>query len=388
MPSKDQKKLLKEMMIISSSIYNICNYEVRQRFFNKQKIPYFFDLQKIVQQSDDYKTLGRSYALPKIQKYSETLNGFFKLIKSKTQKHVGLPKYLKNRKTKTTIPSILLMDGIQYKISEDNVRIPLSNVLRKKYGLKDFHIKYNGVLKHIGKQCRGEIHYIDKKFYLFQSVEMDDIDKLEVKNSIGIDLGIKRLLTAYNPKDQLMIHSKRFYKQWSHYNDLIGKEQQFLQTINRRSSSKLKRLYRNRKKYQKQLFDNIICKLFRYCKRNNIQRLIIGDVKGIRDKRRNKNTNRMINNYWSYDIMYNKINAKSEELGITTDYITEEYTSQTCPVCGHCDKSNANDRSFICGKCSYSGDRDMVGARNIYYKGMSNPIRGHRNEAVPLEVSV
>jgi putative transposase len=388
LPTKHQRKLLKEMMLLSSSVYNMTNYIVRQQFINKEKVSSFFDLQKIIQIKDDYKKLGRSYSLPRIQQYCETNSARFKLIKSKKQKKVGLPKYLKNRKTKTTIPSHLVFDGSQYKISQYHVNLPLSIQLRKNYNIKKFKIKYNGILRYKAKQCRSEIHYKDGLFYLHQSIELNDVEKLNIKKSIGIDLGIKRLISfSIQNGFSLKIGNKRFYKQWCYYNKLIAKEQQYLSTLNKKISNKLLRLYSKRKKYQKQLFDNIIAKLFRTIKKHDIQRIIIGDVSGIRNKKRNKKTNSMINNYWSYDILYKKIESKAEELGITIKKINESYTSRTCPDCGNNNKDNCNDRDFKCVGCGYKNDRDIVGSLNILSKGMYGSLKNiHRDEVVPLEV--
>ena len=302
-----------------------------------------------------------------------------------------MPKYLKNRKTNTTIPSNLVFDGTQFEIFEKNVRIPLSHPMRRKHALKNFKIKYNGVLRYKGKQGRSEIIYKEKKFYLLQSVEIPDVEPQQIVNVVGVDLGIKRLISFHTSNGHsLTIGSNRYFKQWQNYNKIIANEQQYLSYLNRKSSNKLKRLFSHRKKYQKQLFDNIIKSFFKKMAKNNIQQIFIGDVKGIRDSgSKGKITNSMINNYWSYNVFYNKLQCKAEELGITFIKITEEYTSQTCPECGFAHQGNNKDRDFQCKECGYSEDRDIVGAKNILQRGMYGSLQNiHRNEVVPLEVSV
>lgn len=389
-PNKIQKNIFKEMMLLSSCIYNMANYEVRQAIIKKEKIPSFFDIQKTLQIKDDYKLLGRSYSLPRIQIYSETNSARFKLIKTKTQKKVGLPKYLKNRKTNTTIPSYLVIDNSQYKFTDKNVRIPLSNQMRKKYKLTQFKIKYNGILKHKGKQLRGQIHYKNGKFYLYQSVEVKDKKENNNTNKVGIDLGIKRIFGIYtNTGKQKIIGNKRFFKQWKYYTNQISKEQQYLETINRKTSNKLKKLFVNRNKYQDNLYNNITSKLFKILNRNQVKQIYIGDVKNIRETKNNKKTNQMINNYWSFDKLYKKIENKAEEYNIEIEKITEEYSSRTCPICQDNNKTNCNDRVFKCSKCGFTHDRDIVGARNILTKGMYGQYQSiHGNEIVPLEVSL
>jgi transposase len=223
-PSKRQAKILRECMLLSSCVYNMANYEVRQRVFKKEKLPNFRGLQQLVQNKQDYQLLGRSYALPRIQIYAETNSARFKLIQSKTQEEVGLPKYYKNRKTNTTLPSYLVMDNSQYSLNGKKATIPLSHQMRKKYGIKHFKIAYNGLPKWAGKQQRGQIHEKDGKFYLYQSVEVKQPKLAKGRNVAGIDLGIKKLLavSCSNGAEKLF-GSRRHIKQWKHYDSVSGK---------------------------------------------------------------------------------------------------------------------------------------------------------------------
>ena len=405
-PTKGQKKILKEMMYLSSCVYNMTNYVVRNQFFKKEKISSFYDLQQKLQLKDDYQMLGRSYALPRIQIYGETNSARFKLIKSKTQKHCGLPKYYKNRKTNTTIPSYLVMDNSQYCIKKNHIEIPMSRQMRKKNKIgQTFKIKYNGILKHKGKQQRGQIHFKDNKFYLYQSVEIKDTTKVKSKVKIGLDLGTKRIFTLYiNNGYEKVIGRVRYFKQWKYLTNLISKEQQYLSTLHKKVSKKLLSLYKKRTKYQNNLFNNLVLGLFRKLHKNKVSEIFVGDVTGIRNSNKKKvskiklktfgrkgitKSNQMINNYWSYDKLYQKLQNKSEEYGITLTKIDESYTSMTCPKCGFAHENNKQDRDFKCGDCGYCDDRDIVGAKNIYTKGMYGSLQNiHWSEIGPLGVSV
>jgi putative transposase len=385
--NKKQKMILKECMYLSSCIYNMANYEFRQAIFKHEKIPTFFDLVNKLQYKDDYQLLGRSYSKPKIWKYSEIIKSTFSLIKSKTQKKIGLPKYLKNRKTNTTIPSYLIIENCQYHIEKKKITIPLSRQMRKKYSIKHFDIEYNGILKWKGKQQRGEIHYKNDKFYLYHSLNVET-PKLK-KNDVvaGVDLGIKRLFSiAINNKNDYLIGGKRFFKQWKYYEDKIAKEKQLLSYINRKTSKKLSKLYFQRNKWQNNLYNNVVAKMFRIFKRNNVSTMFVGDVKNIReDNDKGTLCNQMLHNYWAFDKLYHKMTNKAEENGIEMIKITEEYTSQRCPICGDICKDNNKDRIFICSFCGYVDHRDVVGAKNIMIKGMDSLQSIHRDEIIPLE---
>jgi putative transposase len=373
-PSKRQAKILHECMLLSSCVYNMTNYEVRQRIINKEKVPNFFSLRPLIQNKENYQRLGRVYALPRIQIYSETNFARFKLIQSKTQKEVGLPKYYKNRKTNTTLPSYLVIDNYQYSLSKTKATLPLSRIMRKEYGIKNFKIAYNGILKWQGEQLRGQIHFKDGKFYLYQSVEVKEPKAVKSKIVAGIDLGIKRLfaIKISNGEDKL-IGSKRHFKQWQHYTKLISDETSKLALINLKFSKKLGRLFNIRAKWQDNLYNNLISKTFKVLKRNNVSQFFIGDVKNIReDADFSRKGNQMLHNYWAFDKIYKKCENKSEEFGIEMIRETEEYTSQTCPVCSSYGRENLKDRLFLCLFCGYFDHRDIVGATNIMFKGMQS----------------
>ncbi|MBD3198299.1 MAG: transposase, partial [Candidatus Lokiarchaeota archaeon] len=76
--------------------------------------------------------------------------------------------------------------------------------------------------------------------------------------------------------------------------------------------------------------------------------------------------NRMIQNFWSFDIFRKKIQNKCEEYEIELIIINERDTSSTCPVCNS--KVKPNDRNFKCKECGYRQDRDVVGSINILKK--------------------
>jgi len=390
-PNKIQKKILKELMLLSSCVYNSTNYLIRQQFFNKEKISSFFDLQQQLQTTEDYQLLGRSYALPRIQIYAETNSARFKLIKSKTQKKVGLPKYLKNRKTNTTLPSYLVIDGGQYSVKNKHIMIPLSRQMRKRYKLgRYFKIKYNGILKWKGNQKRGQIKFKDGQFYLHQSIESKDKTKVKSKVKAGLDFGIKKLLTVYiNNGNDKIIGNNRFFKQWKYYTNLISQEKSRLDLQNKRTSKNLQKLFRLRSKWQNNLYNNLIAKMFKILNNNNVSQLVVGDISHIRDNNdKGKRLNQMIHNYWSFDLLLKKIENKAEEFGIELLKETEEYTSQTCPICGVAEEKNKQDRIFICDFCGYIDHRDIVGARNILTKSMCGSLQSiHLGETAQLEIT-
>ena len=62
-----------------------------------------------------------------------------------------------------------------------------------------------------------------------------------------------------------------------------------------------------------------------------------------------------------------RLKAKCLLTKCTLDICTEEYTSQTCGVCGKLTPVKGKD-VFTCSKCNINIDRDVNGARNIAIK--------------------
>ena len=58
--------------------------------------------------------------------------------------------------------------------------------------------------------------------------------------------------------------------------------------------------------------------------------------------------------------------------GIIVNEISERYTSQTCPNCGH--KYKPTGRNYICKECGFILHRDVVGAYNILSKYINGKI--------------
>ena len=161
-PTKQQKKLLKEMLVRSSAIWNLGNYYKRQAFFKKESIPSGFKLAEDLKSHPLYKLLGSAYSQQMLNKLQESWNSFFGSLKVRKEgKKVGLPRYFKNRRTNQTLPSLLICRNDCYRIDNKYIYISCSKDLKERYGIKKLlRIKYNGILKWMGKQKRMEIKYI------------------------------------------------------------------------------------------------------------------------------------------------------------------------------------------------------------------------------------
>ncbi len=102
----------------------------------------------------------------------------------------------------------------------------------------------------------------------------------------------------------------------------------------------------------------------------------MGDVEGVerntsarkkdnpKKKRRNRKTSQKLSQ-WPFGILLSYLGYKLAEVGIELIEVSEEYTSQTCPVCNR--RKKVSGRVYRC-HCGYSQHRDIHGALNILAK--------------------
>lgn len=371
-PTKEQKKILLEMCVLSGAVFNMANYKFRQSLFRKEKVKRFFSVQKQLQSKPEYQRLGRSYSLPMLQKHSELVSDFFKAIKSAKVKHrVGMPKYYKNRKTNTTLPAYLAMDNCQYRIRGRKAFMPLGRQMRKETGLKGLTIEFNNKPRWGGKQQRGEVHYnpLTKKWHLYQTVEVKEPKQRKRGKIVAVDLGIKRFMVAYS-SGKTKFYENNLWDRWAAIGEKIAKLKQIAKGRNGRYTTKrIRRLFLKRSRMVDNHFKDISHNLF--CTYPDAKRIVVGNITGIRMNSDSKSAkaNAMMHNHWSYASLLKRLKNKAEENGAGFEMIDEAYTTQTCPRCGIL--NTPQNRNYTC-TCGFSGDRDAVGATNIYRNYIGN----------------
>ncbi|MBM6928363.1 RNA-guided endonuclease InsQ/TnpB family protein [Parasutterella secunda] len=78
---------------------------------------------------------------------------------------------------------------------------------------------------------------------------------------------------------------------------------------------------------------------------------------------------------------FQRLQWKCEQRGGIVIKVAPQYTSRTCPVCGHESKENRKSQaSFKCVACGYRNNADIVGARNIKVRGQRMSACGELGE--------
>ena len=135
-----------------------------------------------------------------------------------------------------------------------------------------------------------------------------------------------------------------------------------------RNSQKVERVTRNALHHAANL-------IVTFCLAYGITILYTGDLGTLNHKkrhRRSRRTNQAVGSL-EFGRFEQYLEYKLRRHGISLVKISEAYTSQTCPHCGHLTK--VAGRTYHCRACGYRAHRDGVGAVNILNKGMHGEIR-------------
>lgn len=195
-----------------------------------------------------------------------------------------------------------------------------------------FELAKSASLRKIGNQYFVEL-YFEKQDTLIKSR----------KSTVGIDLGINKLLTLSDGR-KLGADIKRLI-------------------------NKLHRRKVNSKNY-KQTLSEIKCYIGNTVNKIGIENydlIVMENLKNITKNtkgRVNKTTRKLLGN-WNVNLVYRRIMDKCEENRVLLTFIEPSYTSQQCSVCGEIHKESRNGEIYKCIKCGTVLDADVNGAINI-----------------------
>lgn len=194
---------------------------------------------------------------------------------------------------------------------------------------------------------------------------------IKTNNVAAIDLGEIHSITSIDNNGNAIIITGRKIRSIKR---LQNKEQAKLRskrdklTKGSRQYRKYSRaIYKLSVKTDKQILDCVhkISKLYLdYCIENGISKVYYGDLDSCTrntKERANKLVGQKLND-WCYGLLMLQLENKLSRYGIELVKVSEAYSSQTCPHCGH--RHKPTGRNYEC-QCGYKQHRDVVGAMNI-----------------------
>lgn len=229
-------------------------------------------------------------------------------------------------------------------------------------------------------------------YYLYYTYDYETEKLKNLNNKVGIDLGEIHSIAMCDEKGNSLIISNSLSRSIKQFrNKMYGYISKRLSKCTKGSRKyrkllKLKNKIRNKTDNQlKNLYHQATRKAVNFCVEHNVAEIILGDIKGIeKNTKKKKKLNRK-----SPQMQYGKIKDylkyKAKEIGIKISLVKENWTSQTCPVCGNRHKPTGRD--YEC-KYGIKTHRDLVGAWNILNKKYKNEYIGFNIKHVqPIKVS-
>ena len=193
--------------------------------------------------------------------------------------------------------------------------------------------------------------------------------KFKPKHVVGIDRGLRQLLTIYDEQGQTtFVNGKQILQKRKHYSRL----RQQLQFKNTKSAKRRLEAIGQRESRWMNDVNHCLSKTL-------VERYGSGTIFTLEDltnvtfdtvfKRAKKN--RYEHHSWSFYDFEQKLIYKAIANGSQVISCDAHYTSQRCPKCGLIDVKNRNKskHEFCCQACSYRTNDDRVGAMNIQILG-------------------
>jgi putative transposase len=358
-PTVEQERMLRDKATNCARLWNEATYRKRQAYMNYQ--PLDWECKDLYQKHSPLIDSATTQQI--LRKSNESWRSFFALKQLEREgklppniEKICMPGYWKNN-GKYKLMMVLRNDC--YSLKDEVMRLP-----------KKLKIIIRGKPRWSGRQGRAEVIYdnIDKKWRVFQAVNVKPIFKPQGSKTCYIDLGIINLFTIWLKgwRQPIAFSGRNLLSDWWYWNRRIADCQSILETINgKKSSKRLSRFYRMRQRRFRQAINTMMRSMVRDLYELGVSKIIIGDLTGIREGNdQGKKSNAMIHNFWSFNYLVQRLKCTAQEYGVRVKEVNEYKTSS---ICIRCDSENIErkGRLFKCLECGLEANRDAIGVLNM-----------------------
>ena len=352
-PNKSQDKIIKELMWHVSKVYNMLNYNVKERkeiininailnvegsriYKKYRKENWHSDylhshmLQQIIlNYIGDYKSY---IAIKEMYEKGE------KVIKGKPR----MPRYKEEGKVQITFT--------KYAIRKEGrtIKLSISKKIQEKFQVKSLNFlipKKLEKLVNLESIKMIKIRKEKKEKYKIEIIyEKEEKKQAKGTNIMAIDLGMNNLATCTNMKNNksLIIAGESIKAKIGYINKEIGRlegiQMKMVGGKKYKNTKRINKLYEQRRNYSKTYMHKASRLIIEYAQENECETIVIGDIKEIKQKmKKNKRFVQIpIQN------LVEKIEYKAKLEGIEVVKITEEYTSGVSSI----DKEEINKEKY------------------------------------------
>ena len=197
---------------------------------------------------------------------------------------------------------------------------------------------------------------------------IDDIT-VKPKNVVGIDRGLRQIMTTYDQKGNTVFYSG---KQISHKRRNYSRLRKELQSKNTKSAKRrLKQIGERESRWMNDVNHCLSKTLVKQYGEHTL--FVLEDLTNVTfDTVHNrKKENRYEHHSWSFYDLEQKLVYKALSNNSQVIIVSAHYTSQRCPKCGYIDKDNRDKtkHEFCCKQCLYTSNDDRTAAMNIQFLG-------------------
>ena len=389
-PDKNKQIIFGCLGYASARLYNVGNYERKNYSKDSDKdFPDWYKQKKELKEHFWYKNLPSQTAQETLKILSDNWKSYFKSIKdykSNPDKYTGKPKPPSYKSKDSKFNFCYLNNG--FKIIDNKLRLSIPKQL-KDYLKEEYSINQKFLWIKVPKELLSDDrdHILNNTTRLeFKPLTNDNykliltykvnIPKIKPDNGnyLSIDLGINNLAACYSnkTKESFILDGGQYLSISRYFNKKIKHFQSVLNSQGKRTSKRLKQLYQKRDRQIKHLIHTATKKIVDYCIDHNINMVIVGNIKGIRDDNNIGKANNQKLHQLPYDEIYHQLEYKLKLKGINLIKKNESYTSQCSPYTKKVSKkyaqsSNRKQRGlYVDNKKSFNAD--TVGAFNILRK--------------------
>jgi len=197
----------------------------------------------------------------------------------------------------------------------------------------------------------GRLLKQNNNWFLELTFQKETPPKKEKGKTIGIDIGIKKLITTSEGQE--------YGKDIEGLIDKIQRKQQGSKAFNKALKER----------------DYYINRTVKSLNWKELKTIVMENIKNIKqntrkEKRLNKHFRSKFQR-WTYSQLLNRIKLTAEATGVHLQLVNPTHTSQTCSQCGFVHKLNRIGEIFKCRNCGYTTDADYNASLNILNLGLA-----------------
>ena len=370
-PDEKQRNLINKTLGCTRFVYNYFLNVIKENSYKKatENIKYYTNYLKyeypFLQEVDSITIRTALFNL------EDSYKRFF-------SKQAGYPKF-KSKFSKNSYNTSAVYGTYKNNNNYCNIEVDLENRTIKLPKLKKIKIRgYRNTKSINGRIINATVsREPNGKYYVSILFEMNDEIKRVISTSIvGIDLGVKNLLTlsdgvVYKNNKYILKYEKRIKRMQKELSRKVKESENY-----KKCKQKLAKLYSKlanaRKYYIHKITKNITDEYdIITCEKLHTKEMIINGKKS--------NLSKNINDA-SFNEILRQLEYKSKFKGKRFYKIYDYYpSSQTCSRCDKQDKKykNLNERKYECTKCHLEIDRDLNASINIMFEGVKMYIKNY-----------